>query len=145
MTRRGWGTAPSSGFETTAIIAGTSNRAFFHAAAAGLVGRIASGKQFPCTLRYESCFSALIYGDWPVSGHGHEKTENDLHGPSSFALLPYHSGSLVSGPMQKSLSSSSTPSPVTTLSKSLLKYWLVLPMLPFLHRVLSGGLLRGIQ
>ena len=88
MTRRGWGTAPSSGFETTAIIAGTSNRAFFHAAAAGLVGRIASGKQFPCTLRYESCFSALIYGDWPVSGHGHEKTENDLHGPSSFSPIP---------------------------------------------------------
>jgi len=71
---------------------------------------------------YESCSSASIYGDWPVWGHGHEKTENDLHGPSSFALLPYHSGSLVSGPMQKSLSSSSTPSPVTTLSESLLKY-----------------------
>ena len=28
---------------------------------------------------YESCFSALIYGYWPFSGHDHEKTENDLH------------------------------------------------------------------
>jgi len=62
---------------------------------------------------HESRFSAFIYGYWPVSGHGHEKAENDLRSPrftSSFDLLPYHIGSLVPGPMQNCVLSSGTPS-----------------------------------